>query len=530
MPIVGVDLGTTFSAIAFINEEGVPEIIPNREGERITPSVVLFDGDCPIIGTIAKAAATTTPLKTTTPLNVVQFIKRQMGNKGWKFKTDGVTFTPEEISALILKRLKEDAEVALGELISDAVITVPAYFNDAQRQATKDAGRIAGLNVIRMINEPTAAALAYGLKQDGPAQTVLIYDLGGGTFDVTILRIGSGEISVVATGGDKNLGGFDWDNALMTQLNDQFKAAGGPDLLDKPEHEADLRAKCELAKKTLSSRDKASVLMNVRGKSVTAKITRDQFEEITKPLFKRTISIMQFVLEEARLSWNEINKILLVGGSTRMRGVARWISESTGISPSSELHPDEVVALGAAIQGTLCRRDSGEEILASSGLLPILRVTDVNSHSLGVIALDESERECNSIILRKNTEIPCRASDIFSTVTENQKQIRVRVTQGEDENIEYIEVIGEATVSLPPYPKGAPVEIFFEYDLNGQIRVSVKDLTTNRMLDESFTVFVRNANLPRELVEKKRLCATERELLIRLQEIRQKFSKEYENN
>ncbi|MEI6197056.1 MAG: Hsp70 family protein, partial [Verrucomicrobiota bacterium] len=323
-PIIGIDLGTTFSAMAFINEEAVPEIIPNREGERITPSVVLFDGDSPIVGTIAKAAATTSPL------NVVQFIKRQMGNKGWKFKTDGGTsFTPEEISALILKRLKEDAEAALGERISDAVITVPAYFNDAQRQATKDAGRIAGLNVIRMINEPTAAALAYGLKQDGPVQTVVIYDLGGGTFDVTILRIGGGDISVVATGGDKNLGGFDWDNALMTHLNEQFKAAGGPDLLDDPEQESNLRAKCELAKKTLSGRDKASVLINVQGKSVTAQVTRDQFEEITKPLFKRTISIMQFVLEEAGLSWNEIDKILLVGGSTRMRGVSRWISEST---------------------------------------------------------------------------------------------------------------------------------------------------------------------------------------------------------
>ena len=213
-PIIGIDLGTTFSAVAFVNEKGVPEIISNREGERLTPSVVLFDGDSPIVGTIAKAAAVTSPL------NVVQFIKRQMGNKGWKFKTDGGTaYTPEDISALILKRLKEDAEVALGENIRDAVITVPAYFNDAQRQATKDAGQIAGLNVIRMINEPTAAALAYGIKQDGPSQTVLIYDLGGGTFDVTILRIGDGEISVVATGGDKNLGGFDWDNALMTHLN-----------------------------------------------------------------------------------------------------------------------------------------------------------------------------------------------------------------------------------------------------------------------------------------------------------------------
>ncbi len=500
-PIIGIDLGTTFSAMAFINEEAVPEIISNREGERITPSVVLFDGDSPMVGTIAKAAATTSPL------NVVQFIKRQMGNKGWVFMTAaGATFTPEEISALILKRLKEDAEAALGESISDAVITVPAYFNDAQRQATKDAGRIAGLNVIRMINEPTAAALAYGLRQDGPMQTVLIYDLGGGTFDVTILRIGGGEISVVATGGDKNLGGFDWDNALMTHLNEQFKAAGGPDLLEDPEQESNLRAKCELAKKTLSGRDKASVLINVRGKSVTAQVTRDRFEAITKPLFKRTISIMQFVLEEAGLAWDKIDKILLVGGSTRMRGVSRWISESTGKIPSTELHPDEVVAFGAAIQAALCRRDSGEAILTTNNLLPVLRVTDVNSHSLGVVALNEAEVESNCIIIPKNSKVPCQASDTFHTVVEDQRQIRVRVTQGEDKNIEYVDMVGEATISIPPYPKGAPVEIIFDHDLNGQILVSVKDLTTKKMLEAFSVVLTRENNLPPQVVEQKRLA------------------------
>lgn len=499
-PIIGIDLGTTFSAVAFFNEKGVPEIISNREGERITPSVVLFDGDSPIVGTIAKAAALASPL------NVVQFIKRQMGNKEWKFRTDGgATFTPEEISALILKRLKEDAEVALGEHVSDAVITVPAYFNDAQRQATKDAGRIAGLDVVRMINEPTAAALAYGLKQEGPLQTVVIYDLGGGTFDVTILRIGDGEITVVATGGDKNLGGFDWDNCLMNYFNETFKTAGGSDLLDNPEHEADLRAKCELAKKTLSSRDKAGVLL---GKSVTAHITLDKFEEITKPLFKRTISIMEFVLEEAHLSWKEIDKILLVGGSTRMRGVARWISESTGINPSVELHPDEVVAFGAAIQAVLCRRDSGEAITTNNNLLPVLRVTDVNSHSLGVVALNEADVDANSIIIPKNTTVPCQASDTFHTVVENQRQIRVRVTQGEDENIEYVDMVGEATISILPYSKGAPVEIIFDHDLNGQILVSVKDLTTNKMLDAFSVVLTREKNLPPEVVEQKRLALT----------------------
>lgn len=503
VPIIGIDLGTTFSAMAFVNEDGVPEIISNREGERITPSVVLFDGDSPIVGTLAKAATATSPL------NIVQFVKRQVGTKSWKFKTDnGKSFTAEEISALILKRLKDDAEVVLGKSIADAVITVPAYFNDAQRQATKDAGRIAGLNVVRMINEPTAAALAYGLKQDGPVQTVLIYDLGGGTFDVTILRIGEGEVSVVATGGDKNLGGFDWDNALMNFLNEQFKSAGGPDLFDNPEQEADLRAKCELAKKTLSSRDNTIVLMNVHGKPVKAQVTLEQFEKVSEPLFKRTVSIMEFVLEEAKLSWKDINKILLVGGSTRMRGVSKWISRATGITPSAELHPDEVVALGAAIQATLCRRDSGEKIIMPNNLLPALRVTDVNSHSMGVIALNENGNDFNSIILPKNTKIPCWASDTFSTVVDEQQQIRIRVTQGEDQNIEYVEVIGEATVSLPPHPKGSPIEVFFEYDLNGQIRVSVKDLTTGKMLDENFTVFIRNANLLPEVVEQKRLDFT----------------------
>lgn len=502
LSIVGIDLGTTFSTAAVLSEKGVPEIISNREGERITPSAVLFDGDSPIVGTLAKAAAPTSPL------NVVQFIKRQMGNKEWKFRTEtGATYTPEEISALILKRLKEDAEVSLGEHVSDAVITVPAYFNDAQRQATKDAGRIAGLNVIRMINEPTAAALAYGLKQEGPSQTVLVYDLGGGTFDVTILRIGGGEITVVSTGGDKNLGGFDWDNCLMTHLNETFKAAGGPDLIDNPEHEADLRAKCELAKKTLTSRDKASVLLNVHGKSVTAQVTLEQFEEITRSLFKRTVTIMELVLEDAGLNWSHIEKILLVGGSTRMRGVARLITAATGKTPSFELHPDEVVAMGAAVQGALCRREAGALVLAPGALLPIVRATDVNSHSLGVVALDEMKsREYNSIIIPKNTPIPCRASETYYTVDDNQRQVLIRVTQGEDESVESIHVIGQETIWLPPYPKGAPLEVAFEYDLDGQIRVSVKDLTANRMVDKNFTVFVRNANLSPEVVEQKRLA------------------------
>ncbi|MGZ5544708.1 MAG: Hsp70 family protein, partial [Limisphaerales bacterium] len=385
-----------------------------------------------------------------------------------------------------------------------AVVTVPAYFNDAQRQATSDAGRIAGLNVMRMLNEPTAAALAYGLKQEGLVQTVAVYDLGGGTFDVTVLRVGDGAIEVVATGGDKNLGGFDWDNCLMNYLNDSFKASGGTDLFDDPRFEAELRSKCELAKKTLSTRDKAIVPMSFAGKAITAHVTREDFERITKPLLKRTLNIMDLVLDDANLDWNEINRILLVGGSTRMTAVPHAIEQHTRAKPSRELHPDEVVAFGAAVQAAMCGQHGGTlvPILAN---LPVRKVVDVNSHSLGVIALNESDQEHNSIILRKNTSIPCAASDVFQTITDNQEQIRIRVTQGEDDDPAYVHIVGEAEITLPKYPKGAPLEVFFSYDVSGLIRVSVKDLTADRMLEQNFSVLVRNENLAPEVVEQKRV-------------------------
>jgi len=255
--VVGIDLGTTFSAIAIVNDHGKPEIISNRDGEEITPSVVMFEGNSPIVGSIAKRCAVGNPL------SVAQFVKRQMGVPTWSFRTsDGSKYSAEEISALILKKLKEDAEVLLGESVTDAVITVPAYFDDAQRKATQDAGRIAGLNVLRIINEPTAAALAYGLNKANTQQTILIYDLGGGTFDVTIMKIGEGRIDVLATGGDKNLGGFNWDNEVMTYLNEEFKKSGGPDLTEDSTLEQDLRDKAEIAKKTLSTRERTSVFLS----------------------------------------------------------------------------------------------------------------------------------------------------------------------------------------------------------------------------------------------------------------------------
>lgn len=473
--IIGIDLGTTFSAVATINQHGKAEIIPNREGERITPSVVLFDGNTPLVGSIAKRSAVGNPL------NVVQFIKRQMGNSSWKFRTEqGDMFTPEEISAIIIKRLKEDSETILGEPIKDAVITVPAYFDDAQRKATHDAGRIAGLNVLRIINEPTAAALAYGIEKNNQKQTILVYDLGGGTFDVTIIKVDEGGIDVISTGGDKNLGGFDWDNEIMNFLNEEFKKQDGPDLFDDPMLEQDLRDKAEIAKKTLSTRDKASVFLSAGGKNASINLTLDQFNTITGSLFKRTGSIMEFVLEDSGLQWKDIHKILLVGGSTRMKAVPTLIEQITGKKPSVEVHPDEVVAIGAALQGLLIDRSG----LVDPKMFSLVEINDVNSHSMGVIAVNQYEKEFNSIVLKKDTTIPCKTSNIYYTVADNQTELNVQVTEGEDEDPAYVKIVGEGVIKIAPYPKGAPVEVFFEYDHDGIIHVTVVDLTTNKRLGE----------------------------------------------
>lgn len=483
--VVGIDLGTTFSAIAYVNRHGKPEIIANREGERITPSVVLFDGDTPIVGTAAKRSAIAEPL------NVVQFVKRQMGNPSWKFRTEnGDSYAPEEISAIILKRLKEDAEQMLGAAIDNAVITVPAYFNDAQRKATHDAGRIAGLNVMRIINEPTAAALSYGFEKIQEPNTILVYDLGGGTFDVTIMQANKGEIKVIATGGDKNLGGFDWDNEIMTFLNDEFKNHDGPDIFDEPAWEQDLRDKAEIAKKTLSARDKTSVFLSAGGKNLSVDLTREQFENLTAPLLNRTATIMEFVLDDARMKWQDIDKILLVGGSTRMKAVSAMIERVTGKSPSKEVHPDEVVATGAAIQAALIQAKGGS---AERSLFPVVKIEDVNSHSLGIVALDQHGKDINSIILKKDTHIPCKVSDVFCTVTDNQTELRIRVTEGEDSDLNAVTIHGETVLKIPPYPRGAPVEVFFEYDHDGIIHVTVVDLTAKKSLGEM--EFVRTSNI-----------------------------------
>jgi molecular chaperone DnaK len=508
--VIGIDLGTTFSAIAYVNKYGQPEIIANREGERTTPSVIWFDGDAPIVGTTAKRCAVANPL------DVVQFVKRQMGQPNYSFHTDrGKVYKGEELSAMILKRLKEDAEAMLGETISDAVITVPAYFDDSQRKATQDAGKIAGLNVLRIINEPTAAAFAYGLNKTDKKQTVLIYDLGGGTFDVTIINLDKDKIHVVATHGDKNLGGFNWDNELMQYLNNEFKRQGGVDLFKSPIFEQELRQKSEIAKIALSTTNTTKVYLSAAGKDVQIVLTLEKFQEITSSLIQTTADIMEIVLEDARLTWRDIDKTLLVGGSTRMKAVGALVEKITGKKPSREVNPDEAVAMGAALQGALLQIQTGKfglvEREATTALVELgkIKVQDVNSHSLGVIVIDqmdkEEKREINSIIVEKNTPIPCEKGQTVYTLFNNQTGIDVQVTEGENIDIRYVKVIGESLITIEPHPKGSPIEIRYAYDADGIIHVTVFDeyFTPKKFLGEFKIKRTSNMN-EQEVNEKKR--------------------------
>lgn len=478
--VIGIDLGTTYSAVAHVNALGKPEIIPNREGERITPSVVLFQGDSPLVGSMAKRSAPTSPR------DCAQFTKRQMGDAAWRFVTStDASFTAEQVSAIILKRLAEDASIYLGEEVTDAVITVPAYFDDARRRATIDAGEIAGLNVRRVLNEPTAAALSYGLESQ-ESGTFLVYDLGGGTFDVTVMHVADGTFDVLATDGDRNLGGFDWDNELITLINRKAMAEGSKDLLDDDSLSAELRDKAELAKRTLSSMEQTKVFLTVGGSSYQIPVSRDEFQTSTADLLRRTDTLTQMVLDAAGVAMEQIDQVLLVGGSTRMPAVQKLVRELTGKEPDRSVNPDEAVALGAAVQAhILAGSDSAEVLPTLHGAVhgtPV--VLDVTSQSLGVVALNEAHVEANAIIISRDTKVPCKRSSSFSTVVDNQTELKVRVTEGDDEDLEYVNLIGESLLTIPPYPRGAPVEVILSYDIDGMIHVEVVDGSSGQALGE----------------------------------------------
>jgi molecular chaperone DnaK len=514
--ILGIDLGTTNSAVALVNHHGVPEIIPNREGEYITPSVVFFDGEDAIVGRVAKRSAGLDPD------NIVQRVKREMGSKAWRFyPTAGGEFSPEAISSLILRRLKEDAELIRGETFTHAVISVPAYFADPERQATQDAAEMAGLTPVRIINEPTAAALAYGLDSSADQELVVVYDLGGGTFDASVLKVTPDDLIVLGTGGDRMLGGVDWDNAIMEWLDEQFVAGGGPSMLEEDSSDAraeqELRDKAETAKHTLSQMRQTKIVLSSGDSHQTITLTREAFQEFTSDLLERTQARLDNVIEEAGLQWGDISKVLLVGGSTKMPAVAEMLERISGLTPSREVHPDEAVALGAAVQASILARtmappqaDNGptaggqSELTEAETGIKEFTITDVTAHSLGVVLFDQARQPFNQIVVDRGTQLPTRNELKFYTLSDNQTYWAAQLTQGEDRDLRYSKVIGSGEIRFDSAkPTGYPLLLRVAYDVDGLIHAYVFDGNTGGPFGELH--IQRESNLtPEELEAMKR--------------------------
>ena len=520
--IFGIDLGTTYSSIAYVDEYGKPVIVPNSENQRITPSVVFFDGGVIVVGDVAKESSKLYPNE------VVSFIKRSMGEPDWIFDYDGKTYRPEEISSFILRKVAQDAEQNLGEKVTDVVITCPAYFGINEREATRKAGEIAGFNVRQIINEPTAAAISYGAVDPSEKRIVLVYDLGGGTFDITMISIQPDTIEVICTGGDHNLGGKDWDDRIIAFLVQEFQNQTGTseDILEDPDTCQDLQLSAEKAKKILTQREKTPLSITHGGERVKVELSRAKFEEVTQDLLERTVVFTRDMLAEAKeKGYEEFDDIILVGGATRMPQVAERIKKEFSISPKI-FDPDEAVAKGAAIYGwklslndSLVKRvaerknqkiedvsdiielsndmvvkEAAKEIAAETGYtLPavessMVQIKDVTSKSFGVVVRNPNEEELVYNIITKNTSVPVSGQKTFYTAVSNQETVLIRIMENEtgaqtvlpEHSIE----IGTAVLTMPfGLPADLPIEISFDLNREGRLHITAVETAESRKVD-----------------------------------------------